>query len=91
MFLILASDGVWDVFSNQQAAELVCSSAGDGISDVTDDAAGAVSAACFRAAAALCRAAIGRGSGDNVTALVVALNAGVGGGAGGGASQQAQC
>lgn len=60
-FLILACDGVWDVFTNQQAVELVRSS----LQKNPDHKA---------AAQALVKAAYSAGSMDNISAIVIKLN-----------------
>lgn len=64
-FVVLASDGVWDVFSNNDAAQLVRSRLPDG--------AAPTAAALEQAAQALVQGAIDRNSADNCTAVVVAL------------------
>ena len=55
LFVIIASDGVWDVFSNEEACRLVCLAR-----EGTDDAA-----------CKLVDEAIRRGSRDNCTAMVI--------------------
>lgn len=64
--LILATDGLWDVMQNQEAASLVCRcmqrAAEKGVTR---------SAALRIAATVLTRAAIKRGSSDDVTAMVI--------------------
>ena len=58
-YLVLATDGVWDTISNQEAAEIVHQHA--------EGAGGSVEAA----AEALVREAFRKGSADNISALVV--------------------
>jgi protein phosphatase 2C len=66
--LVLASDGLWDVMGNQEAADMALHSLvaaeGQGLQGV---------AAVKKAAAALTKAALDRGTRDNVTVLVVDL------------------
>ena len=61
--LVMGCDGVWDVLSSQEAAELVAAA----------HAGGAAPEAC---AAALIQQCLERGSNDNLTALVAVLGAG---------------
>jgi protein phosphatase 2C len=64
--LILASDGLWDVLSNQEAADMAAHTLH------AAEAAGVVGvAAARRAASALTKSALERGTRDNVTCLVV--------------------
>jgi len=56
-FLILATDGVWDVLSSQEACEVVLTSGGD----------------VREAARKLTTTAFNRGSLDNITSLVIDL------------------
>ncbi|KAL5999021.1 hypothetical protein ACLOJK_009971 [Asimina triloba] len=72
-FLILASDGLWDVVTNEIACEvarrcLTGSRAANGF----DQRVGVSGAA--EAAAVLVEIAMGRGSGDNISVVVVELN-----------------
>ena len=59
-FVVLASDGVWEVFSNERAVELVRSTLAEG---------GTPQAA----ATALCEGALAKGSEDNICTAVVTL------------------
>ena len=61
LFVVLASDGVWDVVSNDEACRVVAAS--------LESSGGDWQAA----AAALARSAIAKGSTDNATALVLSL------------------
>jgi len=64
--LILASDGLWDVLSNQEAADMALHTLH------ATEASGVVGVAAARkAASALTKAALERGTRDNVTCLVV--------------------
>lgn len=63
-FLILASDGIWDVISSEEAIEIVKDQL---IGQSVDNSR------CSAAAGALMQEAIKRGSRDNLTAVVVAL------------------
>ncbi len=78
--LIMASDGLWDVLSNQEASDIAlhtinaCSTRGV--------------AAAKKAASALTKAALDRGTRDNVTVLVVDLRSKGEGGALAAASAQ---
>lgn len=64
--LILASDGLWDVLSNQEAADMALHTLHQA------EASGLVGVAAARkAASALTKAALERGTRDNVTVLVV--------------------
>ena len=56
--LIIACDGVWDVFSDQEALDFVRQAIANGTEDV---------------AAALVQQCIEKGTTDNVTALVIEL------------------
>jgi len=60
-FLILASDGLWDVLSNQDAVQLIR----DMVRKDND---------CEGAAAKLAKEAINRGSNDNVSCVVIRFN-----------------
>lgn len=64
-FVILATDGVWDVLDNQAAVDIVA--------HALDTSSGAASARCFHAAGRLTQEAVRRGSSDNITSMVVAL------------------
>lgn len=72
-FLILASDGLWDVVTNETACEIVkmCLQS-SGRNDVKGDvSAEAVDKACSNAATLLTKMALARRSADNVTVVVV--------------------
>jgi protein phosphatase 2C len=70
-FLLLASDGLWDVFSNADAADLAARCIGRA------GERGAGRRAALRiAASVLTKAAVDRGSKDNVTVVVVDLRTG---------------
>ena len=75
-FLVLATDGVWDVLSNGDVAAIVLAfaagAAGGGAAQ-RDGSRGGNSLAAQAAANALVRYSLQRGSADNVTALVVDL------------------
>lgn len=75
-FLVLATDGVWDVLSNGDVAAIVLAfaagAAGGGAAQ-GDGSRGGNSRAAQAAANALVRYSLQRGSADNVTALVVDL------------------
>lgn len=64
-FVVLASDGVWDVFTNADAAQLVHSTLSGNATPTA--------AELERAAEALVQGAIDRNSADNCTAVVFAL------------------
>ena len=66
--LILASDGLWDVFSGQEAVQLALRS-----NTRACEKGASRSAACRVSASVLTRAAIERGSRDNITVLVIDL------------------
>lgn len=76
-FLILASDGLWDVLSNENACQVVRNCLGRKtnrrpvISEVGDDSGAAAEAEA--AAAILTRLAIARGSKDNTSVIVLDL------------------
>lgn len=78
-FLVLATDGIWDVLSNGDVAAIVlavsAASAAAAVSTTAPTAGrgGGSSRAAQAAANALVRYALQRGSADNVTALVVDL------------------
>mmetsp|Transcript_348 Transcript_348/g.714 ORF Transcript_348/g.714 Transcript_348/m.714 type:complete len:341 (-) Transcript_348:395-1417(-) len=61
-FALVASDGVWDVMSNEEACKVVLSA----LEAHSDDAA-------IIAAETLCKAAIDKGSEDNVSAAIILL------------------
>ena len=72
-FLILASDGIWDVISSEEAGRVVVSVppiVGSRASSI-NDRKGERGAYAQSAAARLVRLALDRGSMDNVTALVI--------------------
>lgn len=60
-FALLASDGVWEVFSNERACTLVIGALAEGRS-------------AHEAAEVLCEAALAKGSEDNVAAVLVMLS-----------------
>jgi hypothetical protein len=66
--LILASDGLWDVFNAQEAVQLALRS-----NTRACEKGASRSAACRVSASVLTRAAIERGSRDNITVLVIDL------------------
>jgi len=70
--LILASDGLWDVLTNQEATAIARAAL-----EVAESRGGAARAsrvgAVRKAASALTRAALERGSRDNVTSLCINL------------------
>lgn len=75
-FLIMASDGIWDVISANIAGRVVRQCFKDSITG--DDVnlgpnAEELSSASTVAAGLLCHLALARGSGDNVSAVVVDL------------------
>jgi len=61
-FLILACDGVWDVFTDQEAVDFVNERIEAGDNNMSLDAA-----------ECLVQAAIDRGSADNITVIVIYL------------------
>nr|CAB3481812.1 unnamed protein product [Digitaria exilis] len=67
--LILATDGMWDVISN----DVACSVARQCLQDDDVAAAAAAAARCSRAASLLVRLALGRAAWDNVSVIVVDL------------------
>lgn len=73
-FVILASDGLWDVVSNEYACQVVrrCLEA-QVVSSIPDLQVGEESGAIV-AASLLARLAMSRGSGDNISVIVVELN-----------------
>lgn len=66
--LLLASDGLWDVFSNQEATTLALRS-----TMRARERGASASAACRIGASVLARGAMERGSKDNITVVVVDL------------------
>lgn len=66
--IVMASDGLWDVINNQEAADMashtLLNAEAQGISGVL---------AAKKAAAALTKAALDRGTRDNVTVLIIDL------------------
>lgn len=72
-FLILASDGLWDVVSNEVACQVVRRCFSGQIKWATSVESGHENPAS-RAAAVLAELAIARGSGDNISVIVVELN-----------------
>ena len=65
-FLILASDGVWDVFTSQEAVEFVWNAIHE-----HKEIGGENWTLCFNAAYSLVAEALNRGSTDNVSAVVL--------------------
>jgi len=76
--IVVASDGIWDELSNEQAVATVAQHLREGD--------GEPAARCAAAADALVKEALMRGSHDNMTAIVVDLQAEPSAGGGGGAS-----
>lgn len=72
-FLILASDGLWDVVSNEAACQVVRRCLSGRIKWASSIGAGNQNPAA-RAAAVLVELAISRGSSDNISVVVVELN-----------------
>lgn len=70
-FLVIASDGLWDVVSNECACEVVRRCLDAQIRKVAEGTSGGPAA---NAAALLAQLALARGSRDNITAIVVELN-----------------
>ena len=77
-FVIVASDGLWDVFQDREAVEFAAAAMAEAASD-TEGKEGKGGAELQRAATALVKAALERGSEDNVTAVVVGLGWGAAG------------
>jgi serine/threonine protein phosphatase PrpC len=77
--LVLATDGLWDSMTNEEAAGLALRAVRKAVAKGVPRAS-----ACRIGASVLTRAAIDRGSRDNITVLVVDLAGGGGGGVGGG-------
>ncbi|KAL6650306.1 hypothetical protein ACP70R_009231 [Stipagrostis hirtigluma subsp. patula] len=72
--LILASDGMWDAFANELACNVARQCLEDGAADAAPQAVVLEpEPRCNRAAALLARLALGRGSQDNVTVVVIDL------------------
>ncbi|CAN0095405.1 unnamed protein product [Scytosiphon promiscuus] len=67
--LLLACDGVWDVFDNQEAGEFLVSSLDVPLREATGEH---LALACD----ALVRECLGKGSTDNITAMAVSLGSG---------------
>lgn len=87
--LILASDGLWDVLSNDMACDVArqclregspsSSTTGEvvvGPDEATDKAMQASQSRCSVAAALLTRLALGRNSADNISVIVIDLKRG---------------
>lgn len=72
-FLILASDGLWDVVSNEAACQVVRRCFSGRIKWASSVDARSQNPAA-RAAAVLVELAISRGSSDNISVIVVELN-----------------
>ena len=77
-FVIVASDGLWDVFQDREAVEFAAAAMAEAAAD-TEGKEGEGGAELQRAATALVKAALERGSEDNVTAVVVGLGWGAAG------------
>ena len=77
-FVIVASDGLWDVFQDREAVEFAAAAMAEAAAD-TQGKEGKGGAELQRAATALVKAALERGSEDNVTAVVVGLGWGAAG------------
>lgn len=83
--LLLASDGLWDVMPNQEATDLAMRC----IRRARDKGASPKAAARV-AATILTKAAVDRGSRDNITVMVIDLSRGTGGGDGGSTAASAE-
>ncbi|KAG8382132.1 hypothetical protein BUALT_Bualt05G0044900 [Buddleja alternifolia] len=68
-FLIIATDGLWDVVCNQIACEVVKKCLSGGLRRLPSEGSGA-----SEAAAALAELAIAKGSRDNISVIVVLMN-----------------
>ncbi len=66
--VVLASDGLWDVLSNQEVTDIALRCL-----DNADESGVQGVAAAKKAAASLAKAALDRGTRDNVTVLVIDL------------------
>jgi protein phosphatase 2C len=80
--LILASDGLWDVITNEEACEVARKRIllwhkkyGDNGTTVHDKGEGGVDLASQSAAEYLSKLALHRGSGDNISVIVIDLKA----------------
>jgi protein phosphatase 2C len=73
--LILASDGLWDVVTNEMACEVVrtCLGSNEPVRGEEEDIARASDKACSDAALLLTKLALARRSSDNVSVVVVNL------------------
>lgn len=73
--LILASDGLWDVVTNEMACEVVrtCLQSNEPVRGGEGEMAGASDKACSDAALLLTKLALARQSSDNVSVVVVDL------------------
>ena len=80
-FVIVASDGLWDVFQDREAVEFAAAAMAEAAADTEgkEGKEGEGGAELQRAATALVKAALERGSEDNVTAVVVGLGWGAAG------------
>ena len=80
-FVIVASDGLWDVFQDREAVEFAAAAMAEAAADTKgkEGKEGEGGAELQRAATALVKAALERGSEDNVTAVVVGLGWGAAG------------
>lgn len=71
-FLVIASDGLWDVLSNETACDIVTKCFSDEV--VCKMVVDGLTANCASASAAmLVELALARGSNDNITVIVVKL------------------
>lgn len=73
-FLIIASDGLWDVVSNELACEIVRRCFEGQIRTRFSDGNGITGSQAAEAAALLAELAIARGSKDNISVVVVNLD-----------------
>lgn len=72
-FLILASDGLWDVLSNERACQVVRRCLEGQVGRRPEQQVGEENGAA-EAASLLARMAVAQGSSDNISVIVVGLN-----------------